>query len=76
MEIEVVHLEGCSATPATIARVKEVARRLGLETDIRVIVVRTPEEAELYGHIGSPTVRVNGLDMEPQARDIHQFGLS
>ncbi len=76
MQVTVVSLQGCEATPQTIALVKETAREMGLAIDFEHVVVRTAAEANEHRHIGSPTVQIDGLDIEPQARGITRFGIT
>jgi hypothetical protein len=76
MQVKVVTLEKCSATPPTIKLVKETAKELGVKIDLQHVVVKTVDEAKEHRHIGSPTVQINGIDIEPQARDITQFGIT
>ncbi len=76
MEIKVVHMYGCGATPKTISLIEKTAKKLGVKIHLESIAVKTPEEAEEFRHIGSPTVWINGLDIEPGARDVKQFGLT
>jgi len=76
MNVTVVSLEKCDATPATIALVTEVAHDMGVEINLEHIVVKTREDAIAYHHIGNPTVRINGLDIDPGARGINQFGIT
>ncbi len=76
MKVKVVSLEGCGATPPTIALVREMAKEMGLKIKLEHIVVKTPEEAKKHRHVGSPTVQINGLDIDPGAREINQFGIT
>ncbi len=76
MEIKIVHLAGCSATPKTISLVEKMAEYLGIKIQLKNIVIKTTEDAQEYRHIGSPTVQINGLDIDPGARDVKQFGLT
>lgn len=76
MKVKVVSLEKCSATSSTIALVKEVANAMGVEIVLEHAIVKTPADAVAHRHIGSPTVQVNGLDIDPGARDIDQFGVT
>jgi hypothetical protein len=76
MQVAVVSLEKCSATPETIALVQETAKEMGIAIDFKHLIVGTLEEAKEHRHIGSPTVQINGLDIDPEARDIEQFGLT
>ena len=76
MNVKVVSLENCSATPPTIALIKEVAAEMGLSFDLEHAIVKTPEDAVEQRHIGSPTVQINGLDIDPGGRGIEQFGVT
>jgi hypothetical protein len=76
VKVKVVSLEKCGATPYTIKLVKETADELGLTIDFNHVVVRNVEEAKEHRHIGSPTVQINGVDIDPHARDITQFGIT
>lgn len=76
LQIKVVSLAGCQATPPTIERIKETAKELGLQIELEQVIIRTPEETEKQRHIGSPTVQFNGLDIDPDAREIAQFGIT
>jgi mercuric ion transport protein len=42
---------------------------------VQEVEVCTNAEAEALRFIGSPTVRVNGFDVEPEARAVQHFGL-
>lgn len=64
------------ATPPTIALINETAGELGLMIELQRVIVRTALEAETHRHIGSPTVQFNGLDIDPSARDIKEFGIT
>ena len=76
MDIKVISLEKCGATPATIKLVEDVAGEMGLTITHEHIIVKTREEAAAHRHIGSPTIQINGRDIEPEARGINQFGLT
>ena len=76
IKVKVVSLEKCSATDQTIALIKEVAAEIGLEINLEHVIVKTREDAFLQRHIGSPTVQINDLDIEPGARKIKQFGVT
>src|SRR5579871_6168323 len=74
MKIEVLYFEGCPNHGATVAAVRQVLIAEGRSAEIEEVEVRTPEEAELRRFLGSPTVRINGLDIEPEARASKSYG--
>lgn len=75
MPVTVVSRKGCSATPPTLDLITTVAKELGITIQLDHLVVTTQQQATENRHIGSPTVRINGRDIDPAARDIEQFGL-
>jgi arsenate reductase len=64
MRIEVLVFEGCPHAGAAMALVRDVAARLVPGAGVDRIDVDTPERAEALGFLGSPSVRVNGEDIE------------
>lgn len=76
IDVKVSSLKKCDATPPTIALINEIAGEMGIEFDFKHIIVETPEQALENRFIGSPTVQINGLDIEPSARQADQFGLT
>ena len=74
--IEVLYFEDCPHLAATVALASEVAAECGLDTEIREVPVSSGAEAVRMKFLGSPSVRVNGVDIEPEARDRTEFALS
>ena len=74
--IEILYFEGCPHYQSTLDLAREVVAELGLEAEIREVKVETPEEAERERFLGSPSVRVDGSDIEPDARSRGDFALS
>jgi hypothetical protein len=75
MKIEVLYIDGCPHFPATVEAVKGTLREFGLISPITEISVADRETAVSIGFLGSPTVRINGLDIEPSARQRTTFGM-
>ena len=76
MKVEVLYFEGCPNHAPTVERVREALQSENEASDVREIEVRTQGEAESLGFLGSPSVRINGLDIEPEARSLKSYGLS
>jgi len=47
---------------------------LGITAGIEEVSVATEEEAAGVGMLGSPTIRVDGIDVEPGADERSDFG--
>jgi arsenate reductase len=62
--VEVLVSEGCPHAGETIALVKGIVHRLAPDAPMVLVCVDTPEKAATPGFLGSPSVRVNGEDIE------------
>jgi hypothetical protein len=76
MKVELFYFDGCPHVEATEERIRSAAGDLGLAVEIEQVEVGGEEDARRLGFLGSPTVRVNGEDVEPEARGRadHVFG--
>jgi hypothetical protein len=67
--IEFLYWEGCPSHPEARALLEEVLQGRGLDAQVAVREVRTQEEAERLAFPGSPTIRVDGRDVDPAGAD-------
>jgi 8-oxo-dGTP pyrophosphatase MutT (NUDIX family) len=64
-KVELLYWEGCPSHPQALAQLREAMEELGLDGDaIEVRHVGTDERAEDEGFVGSPTIRVDGVDVQ------------
>ena len=74
--VEVLYFDGCPGHEALLPRLREAVAEAGLDPGaIELRHVTSPEEAERERFLGSPTVRVDGRDVDPGAADREDFGL-
>ena len=73
--VKVLSTEGCLHTPPTIKLIQKISDAQGKTIKLEKIVISTADEADEHRFIGSPTVQIDGLDMERSARDSVQFGV-
>lgn len=76
MRVKVISLEKCDGTPATVELVKKTALEMAIPIEFEHVIVHTLEDARLHRLIGSPTVQINGVDIEPEARVLQQYSLT
>ncbi len=76
VQIRVLCSEGCANTPPTVELVKNVAQDINIPVDIEIVMVGTQEQARKLRFLGSPTVQIEGFDIEPSARDSLAFGFT
>ena len=65
--IEVLAFEGCPNTEPTIALVQRLVNEMRLDVEVRRVEVPDAETAVAQRFLGSPSIRVNGRDVEPGA---------
>ncbi len=75
MTVEVLYFEGCPNHQPALERVQTVLREEGLATQITPVEVSDSETASRLRFLGSPSIRVNGIDVEPSAEQSEAFGL-
>ena len=74
--VRVLYTTGCANTAPTIALIEAVAAELEIGMELSKVVINTPEQARANSLYGSPTVQVNGMDIEVAARGSQTFGLT
>jgi hypothetical protein len=75
VRIEVLYFDGCPNHEALLPRLREIMERTGVSTEIDLRRITDDEAAQREHFLGSPTVRVNGRDVEPDADLRTDFGL-
>ena len=75
-KIEILYFEGCPNHEPATALAREVVRDLGLAAEIREVEVKEPEDAAKLRFLGSPSIRIDGADVEPSARSRTNFGFA
>jgi hypothetical protein len=76
MNVEILYFDGCPSFQALLPRVREiVAEHGGDPDDITLRAVETLDAAEAARFLGSPSVRVDGRDVDPTADQRDDFGL-
>jgi Domain of unknown function (DUF2703) len=76
MKIEVLYFEGCPNYLPAVDRLKGVLRQEGFSTEVAEIEVKDESAAKTLKFFGSPTIRVNGLDIEADSRDVEETGFA
>lgn len=76
MIVEVLYFEGCPSYAGLLPRVRCLVSEAGGDPDaIELHAVESVEAAEKLRFLGSPTIRVNGTDVDPGASGRADFGL-
>jgi hypothetical protein len=73
--VEVLYFDGCPSHEAVLPRVRELLARAGVATEVELRRVESVEAAERERFLGSPTIRVNGRDVDPTAEQRTDYGM-
>jgi len=75
MRIEVLYFDGCPSHEAMLPRLRELLDQAEVEEEIALRRVESTEAAERERFLGSPTLRIDGRDVEPGAAERDDYGL-
>jgi hypothetical protein len=74
--VEVLYFDGCPNHHPAIALVERVSRELGIEADVQLVNVPDQQAAQRLRFLGSPTIRVGGVDVDPETEERDDYALS
>ena len=68
--IELLYWDGCPSHPEALRDLRAALDELGHpELEVALVEIATEEQASEYGFVGSPTVRIDGVDLVPPPED-------
>jgi hypothetical protein len=73
VKVELLFFDGCPAYEELLPSLQQLAAAAGASVELRR--VETPEQADALRFVGSPTVRVDGRDVESGADTRSDYGL-
>lgn len=76
MRVRVVYFQGCPNHEPVKALVQAVADEIGVPIDLSEIKIESDSDAKRERMLGSPTIQVNGSDIDPTARGRDDFAMS
>ncbi len=76
MKVQVLYFTGCPNHMPTVDLARQVIAEIGLDAEIEEVEVASGDDAAQLCFLGSPTVLVDGVDIEPNARTRMDFGFS
>src|SRR5829696_6581714 len=74
--VELLYFDGCPNQESLLRGLERLLERNRVEAEIVLRRVESVEQAERERFLGSPSVRVDGCDIEPGAVDRDDFGLT
>ena len=68
--------KACGATEPTIALVKDLVDQMNMPSELNIIMLKSHRQAIERKIPGVPTIRVNGIDIDPAADQIQKYGIT
>jgi hypothetical protein len=65
MKVEVLYVADCPSHAPTVSLLRDVLAAEGVQAEIKEVLVVDAQMASELKFLGSPTIRINGLDIAP-----------
>ena len=75
MRIELLYFDGCPSHEAFVPRLRELLDRAAVASPVVERRIDTTADADRERFLGSPTLRINGVDVDPAAATRTDYGL-
>lgn len=75
MRIELLYFEGCPSHQTLLPQLQALLKREAIDDEIELRRVESLDAAEEERFLGSPTVRIDGEDIDPGAAARSDFGI-
>ena len=69
MKVEFLYFDGCPNWRRSLEDVNTVLKEYHVTAEVELVEVTSQEQAESLAFLGSPTVRIDGMDVEPDIPD-------
>lgn len=75
MRIELLYFDGCPSYETFLPRLRRLLGQAGVDAAVRQRRVASDADAQRERFLGSPTLRVDGVDIDPTAKERSDFGV-
>ncbi len=75
MKIELFYFDGCTAYQTALKYLRELIQEKNLDVAVKMIKIEGDQQARASRFLGSPSIRINGVDIEPGAEKIKDFSM-
>jgi hypothetical protein len=69
IQISLLYFDGCPSWQVALENLQKVIEVDKLPAEIRLIKIKSPEQAQQERFLGSPSFRINGMGLWPEERE-------
>jgi len=73
--VELLYVDGCPGHEALLPRLRSLLAEAGVTVEVELRRIDSAEAAERERFLGSPTLRIDGHDVDPAAAERTDYGL-
>lgn len=74
-KVGLLHTGDCHAYHQAFDEIEKALKEKGLPVQFEVMLITSEEEAEENRFFGSPTIQINGEDVDPKAKMVTKYGM-
>jgi hypothetical protein len=75
MKIELYYFNGCPGYKTALKYINDALKEKGLKVPVEMVKIAGDEDAAQHRFLGSPSIRIDGRDIEPGTEKIKVFSL-
>lgn len=75
MKVDLLYVDGCPCWEPLLRSVRELLRGANIDANVEPHLIQSDEEARRQRFLGSPTLRIDGRDVEPGADTREDHGI-
>lgn len=76
MKIELLHTDICQGYQQAAVELGQALVEMGMEPRYETVLIRDAHDASQYNFRGSPTIRIDGKDIEPEGASSETLGVA
>jgi hypothetical protein len=76
VRIEFLYWEDCPSHETAWDRLQAILKEKGLQAQVNRVQIQTEQDAQKWSFCGSPTIRVNGIDIDPKGAQVQPIALN
>ncbi len=76
MTIKLLHTDQCHIWKTALDELEAALAELGTPVSYQIVRIDSTEQAHQERFSGSPTITIDGVDVDPAARNLTNFGVS